>query len=90
MTDFRFNYLPTPPQSASAKAWDENFVMQVHCRHCEATFTYEGAVIGREKVPNRHQRTVTIYAPESCPECSSLHLSASPSQIAIPPSESAE
>lgn len=78
MTDIRFSYPQTPPQSESAKAWDENFVIQVHCKRCAATFEYKGAVIGREKVPGRHQRTVTVYAPETCPECSSLHLAESP------------
>lgn len=76
--DKRFTYKPHTPRSASAEAWSENFSIRVYCKRCNGVYEYEQPIIGTEKVPHKHQRTVTIFAPETCPDCCSLHAVPSP------------
>jgi hypothetical protein len=59
--------------SVSSDKWRSNFRLVLECTRCGAEFTVDRPVVGTEKVPGTHQRLVTVYAPESCPECHSLH-----------------
>jgi primosomal protein N' len=59
--------------SPSARAWARNFSLIILCNHCGTQLKCDQPVVSNEKNPTSHRRHVVAFAPESCPDCSSLH-----------------